>query len=57
MLGIPLMRRTFEQADNLSLAMAARCYSENRTGPRLSSNAIDWIALAGVLVMCLVIVI
>ncbi len=55
MLGIPLMRRTFQRADNISLAMTARCYSENRTDPRLSSEARDWIALAGVLGLCVMI--
>ncbi len=56
MLGIPLMRRTFERADRISLAMTARCYSENRTDPRLSCRARDWIALAGVVSLCLIIV-
>jgi energy-coupling factor transporter transmembrane protein EcfT len=56
MLGIPIMRRTFERADNIGLAMAARCYSEDRTDPRLSSGARDWIALAGVLGLCLIII-
>jgi biotin transport system permease protein len=56
MLGIPIMRRTFERADNIGLAMAARCYSEDRTDPRLSSSARDWIALAGVLGLCLIII-
>jgi biotin transport system permease protein len=54
MLGIPLMRRTFEQADRISLAMTARCYSENRTDPRLSARARDWIALACMLCLCLI---
>ncbi|MDF1593241.1 MAG: energy-coupling factor transporter transmembrane component T [Desulfobacterales bacterium] len=44
-LGIPLIRRTFENADRLITAMEARCYSENRTGPELKSTPRDWIAL------------
>lgn len=56
MLGIPLMRRIFERADKLVLAMEARCYSENRTGALLSSGAKDWIAFVGVVCLCLVIV-
>jgi biotin transport system permease protein len=56
MLGIPMMRRTFERADSIGLAMAARCYSENRTDPRLSCRARDWIALACVVCLCLVII-
>jgi len=55
-LGIPLMRRTFERADKLAVAMEARCYSENRTDPVLSSGIMDWIALCGVICLCLVII-
>ncbi len=44
-LGIPLIRRTFEQADRLSIAMEARCYSENRTEPVLCATRKDWMAL------------
>ncbi|MEJ2656074.1 MAG: energy-coupling factor transporter transmembrane component T [Desulfobacterales bacterium] len=54
MFGIPLMRRTFERADKIGVAMTARCYSENRTDPRLSSGARDWAALAGVVCLCLI---
>ena len=56
MFGIPLMRRIFERADKLALAMEARCYSENRTDDLLSSGQKDWIALAGVVCLCFVIV-
>jgi energy-coupling factor transporter transmembrane protein EcfT len=56
MFGIPLMRRVFERADNLALAMEARCYSENRTDSLLSSGIMDWIALAGVVCLCFMIV-
>jgi energy-coupling factor transporter transmembrane protein EcfT len=41
-LGLPLIRRTFEQADRLIVAMEARCYSENRTDPALCATRIDW---------------
>ena len=52
MFGIPLMRRVFERADKLALAMEARCYSENRTDSLLSSGIRDWITLAGVVCLC-----
>jgi energy-coupling factor transporter transmembrane protein EcfT len=42
-LGIPLMRRTFETADNLAVAMEARCYSETRTDPDLTTGHRDWV--------------
>jgi energy-coupling factor transporter transmembrane protein EcfT len=44
--SIPLLRRIFEDADTLVLAMEARCYSESRTEPVLHAAARDW-ALAG----------
>lgn len=44
-LGIPMIRRTFEQADRLIVAMEARCYSENRTEPILCATRKDWVAL------------
>jgi energy-coupling factor transporter transmembrane protein EcfT len=51
-LGVPLIRRTFEQTDRLIVAMEARCYSENRTDPALSATRIDWIALLIIVVIC-----
>ena len=44
-LGIPLIRRTFEQADRLTVAMEARCYSEDRTDPILCATRKDWLTL------------
>lgn len=55
--GIPLMRRTFEDADKLIIAMEARLYSENRTGPALSSKKGDWLALLLVIAVCSLILI
>jgi energy-coupling factor transporter transmembrane protein EcfT len=37
-LSWPLLKKTFQSADDLSLAMQARCYNENRTEPRFSPN-------------------
>jgi energy-coupling factor transporter transmembrane protein EcfT len=56
-LGIPLMRRTFERADKLAVAMEARCYSETRTDPGLCARPRDWAALFAVICLCLFIVI
>ena len=52
-LGIPLIRRTFENADHLIVAMESRCYSENRTGPELMSTPRDWIALLVIIALSL----
>ena len=51
-IGAPLIRRTFEQADRLTVAMEARCYSENRTDPALSVTRLDWIALLIIIIIC-----
>jgi energy-coupling factor transporter transmembrane protein EcfT len=51
-LGIPLIRRTFERADRLAIAMEARCYSENRTDPELCAARTDWIALVVMMLIC-----
>ncbi|MDM8525267.1 energy-coupling factor transporter transmembrane component T [Desulfococcaceae bacterium HSG8] len=53
---IPLMRRTFEKADKLVIAMEARCYTENRTDPELSSGRKDWLALLLIICLCILIV-
>ncbi|MBW1710054.1 MAG: energy-coupling factor transporter transmembrane protein EcfT [Deltaproteobacteria bacterium] len=52
---IPLIRRIFEDADKLVLAMEARCYNEDRTNIGLSSSRTDWLAL--LMVLCLAILI
>ena len=51
-LGIPLIRRTFERADRLAVAMEARCYTEDRTDPYLCATYLDWIALLVMLLIC-----
>ncbi len=48
-LTIPLMRRIFQSADRLAVAMESRCYSENRTDPQLITSPLDWGALLLVL--------
>ena len=55
--AIPVLRRTFLTADQLTLAMEARCYSDDRTDAELDANRIDWILLAAAisLSLCLLI--
>ena len=55
-IGIPLLRRTFENADRLIFAMEARCYNENRTDPELSFRRTDWVALSGICAICALLV-
>lgn len=55
--SIPLFRRVFLGAEELSLAMQARCYNEARTLPELCFSHCDgWVAGAGVL-LCLTVLI
>jgi energy-coupling factor transporter transmembrane protein EcfT len=49
--GFRLLRRTFERADDLVIAMEARAFTEYRTGPDLTANKSDWIVLS--VVCCL----
>jgi energy-coupling factor transporter transmembrane protein EcfT len=51
-LGFPLMRRTFERADDLVAALEARGFSENRTDPELASHPRDWLALFAIIGLC-----
>jgi len=50
--AVPLLRRTFENADRLAVAMDARCFNEERTEPELISRPADWAALSVVLCIC-----
>lgn len=49
---LPFMRRTFEDADRLVVAMEARCYTEERTGHAFSAQRLDWLALLAVVGVC-----
>ncbi len=49
--GFPLIRRIFERADDLVVAMEARAFTEHRTDPELTADKKDWIAL--MVVCCL----
>ena len=56
-LGFPLMRRTFERADDLVAAMEARGFTENRTDPELVSHQRDWVALLILSGLCITVII
>ena len=44
-LTIPVMRRIFQNGDQLAIAMASRCYNEERTSPTLTASRLDWKSL------------
>ena len=52
---LPLMRRTFETADKLAVAMTARCYAEDRTDPHLEFSRRDGITALIIVTLCIVI--
>jgi len=51
--AIPLLRRTFDNAGRIAIAMEARCYSDIRTGYKLSSKKKDWMILFAVILICI----
>jgi energy-coupling factor transporter transmembrane protein EcfT len=51
-LAVALLRRIFEDADRLIVAMEARCYNEERTGPAYRATRLDWAALFGTTAVC-----
>ncbi|MBU2623372.1 MAG: energy-coupling factor transporter transmembrane protein EcfT [Proteobacteria bacterium] len=50
--AIPLLGRTFDNAGRIAIAMEARCYSDIRTGYKLSSKKNDWMVLFVVMLIC-----
>lgn len=51
-LAVALLRRIFEDADRLVIAMEARCYTEMRTAPATRATRLDWAALFGTASVC-----
>jgi energy-coupling factor transporter transmembrane protein EcfT len=47
------MRRIFERADDLVIALEARAFTEHRTDPELAASKRDWIALTVVCCLCI----
>jgi energy-coupling factor transporter transmembrane protein EcfT len=52
-LSLPLLKKTVMAADHLSLAMTARCYSENRTDPAFNPGGKERIFLMAGAGLCL----
>ena len=50
--SIPFVRRVFNTADKLAIAMESRCYTEDRTSPGFSSDAGDRMMAAVCSVTC-----
>ena len=54
--AIPLFRRIFLGADELTVALEARCYNDNRTLPELVFTRLDHVALGAALLMAVTVV-
>jgi len=52
--SVPLIERIFYNAGRISMAMEARCYSDIRTGQKLSSKMGDWITLLVIVLICII---
>jgi len=48
----PMLRKTFMRADELAVAMEARCFTENRTDPVFETSASDWLTIGAVSLFC-----
>ncbi len=52
-IAFPLLVQTFRCADEMTFAMEARCYSEDRTRAVFTTSVSDWFALSfSILVLC-----
>lgn len=51
-IALPLLKNTVRSADRLTLAMAARCYSEDRTDPEFQTSGREWPVLAATMALC-----
>ena len=49
--ALPLIRRLFEDTDNLIFAMQARQYRDLRTDPSLSMRAVDWVFAVAIILL------
>ena len=52
-LVLPLLKKTFQSADNLVIAMESRCYSDDRTDPEFTPSGKEIYFLAGSVILSL----
>jgi len=53
-LAVPAMRRVFQSGDRLAIAMASRCYTDERTTTALKASSLDWIIFCVVCFLVLI---
>ncbi len=53
---LPILKKTFQTADNLALAMESRCFSEDRTDPEFNKSGYEIKSLSlTIILMCILI--
>ena len=55
-LALPIMRRTVGRAEQLTSAMEARCFNENRPTPPLTAKKLDWWGMMVTLTVCILLI-
>lgn len=55
--SMPVLWKTIELADRLTLAMTARCYSETKTFPFMRIQPTDWVIFAVMLAACVILIV
>ena len=53
---LPILRKTFQTADNLALAMESRCFSEDRTDPEFNKSGYEAKSLVVTILLVLILV-
>jgi len=56
-IALPVLIRTFITADELAVAMDARCYTEKRTSTTFTAGRNDWLILGAVMLFCWIIIV
>lgn len=53
---LPILKKTFQTADNLALAMESRCFSEDRTDPEFNKSGYEMKSLILTILLVLILV-
>ncbi|MCK5542544.1 MAG: energy-coupling factor transporter transmembrane protein EcfT [Desulfobacterales bacterium] len=53
---LPILKKTFQTADNLALAMESRCFSEDRTDPEFNKSGYEIISLILTILLVLILI-
>jgi len=54
--AMPVLRKTIQLADRLTMAMTARCYNEAGTPPAMRTGPTDWVVFGVVFGVCMILI-